>query len=379
MPSDRLSVRGPFVSVGELFIMSQARKKNSIGFPPGLLGDAPLRMPVIGEAEGWIAVEKPAGVGVREYPWDAGVPDMDTALNKQLQAEKPELVKRGATLFGSAYYLDPAISGVALFAKNRDCLTELKNLVGSAELRFRFFFVTKARAAGGAKAVVDLDHCNGCGICLDDCPFDAITLQARSDGARYEHEVAVNSSLCAACGICAGSCPASNPFRSSREILKTGIDMPQLPVDEIRRLTRETIEAMQSDLKIIVFGCEHGLNVERLNTSEIRGLRLLCSGMLPPTMVEYALKQGANGVMVTGCRHNDCYFRFGNRWTKMRFDGVRKPILRARAERERIRICGAAEPDLQDIGSELDAFRQTLLELDQAVEIAVTTDAEDTS
>ncbi len=134
--------------------MSQERKKNSIGFPPGLLGDAPLRMPVIGEADGWIAVEKPAGVGLREYPWDAGIPDMDTGLNKQLQAEKPELVKRGATLFGSAYYLDPAISGVALFAKNRDSLTELKNQVGSAELRYRFLFVTKARAAGGAKQVV---------------------------------------------------------------------------------------------------------------------------------------------------------------------------------------------------------------------------------
>jgi len=134
--------------------MSQARKQNSIGFPPGMLADTPFRMPVIGESDGWIAVEKPIGVGMREHPWDAGVPDMDTALNKQLQAEKPELVKRGATLFGSAYYLDPAISGVALFAKNRDSLTELKNLVGSAELRYRFFFVTKARAAGGAKEVV---------------------------------------------------------------------------------------------------------------------------------------------------------------------------------------------------------------------------------
>ena len=134
--------------------MSQARKQNSIGFPPGMLADTPFRMPVIGEADGWIAVEKPVGVGMREHPWDAGVPDMDAALNKQLQAEKPELVKRGATLFGSAYYLDPAISGVALFAKNRDSLTELKNLVGSAELRYRFFFVTKARAAGGAKEVV---------------------------------------------------------------------------------------------------------------------------------------------------------------------------------------------------------------------------------
>ena len=134
--------------------MSQARKQNSIGFPPGMLADTPFRMPVIGEADGWIAVEKPVGVGMREHPWDAGVPDMDAALNKQLQAEKPELVKRGATLFGSAYYLDPAISGVALFAKNRESLTELKNLVGSAELRYRFFFVTKARAAGGAKEVV---------------------------------------------------------------------------------------------------------------------------------------------------------------------------------------------------------------------------------
>ncbi|MFQ3223927.1 MAG: 23S rRNA-/tRNA-specific pseudouridylate synthase [Lentimonas sp.] len=134
--------------------MSQARKQNSIGFPPGMLGDAPLRMPVIGEAEGWIAVEKPTGVGVREYPWDAGVPDMDAALNKQLQAEKPELVKRGATLFGSAYYLDPAISGVALFAKNRESLNDLRNRVGSAELRYRFFFVTKARGAGGASEVV---------------------------------------------------------------------------------------------------------------------------------------------------------------------------------------------------------------------------------
>ena len=134
--------------------MSQARKQNSIGFPPGMLADAPFRMPVIGEADGWIAVEKPVGVGMREHPWDAGVPDMDAALNKQLQAEKPELVKRGATLFGSAYYLDAGISGVALFAKNRESLTELKNQVGSAELRYRFYLVTKAKAAGGAREVV---------------------------------------------------------------------------------------------------------------------------------------------------------------------------------------------------------------------------------
>ncbi len=218
----------------------------------------------------------------------------------------------------------------------------------------------------GPVAVVDLEHCNGCGICFEDCPFDAISMQARTDGAKYEYEVIVDSALCGACGICAGSCPSSNPFRSAKKELKTGIDMPQLPVDEMRSKTKEAIESMSGDGKIVVFGCEHGLNVNRLEDEETKGIKLMCSGMLPPTLVEYALKHGADGVMVTGCRHNDCYFRFGNRWTKLRFEGERKPALRARADRSRIRIHGGAETDKNEIEADLKAFRQELTRLKQA-------------
>ncbi len=212
----------------------------------------------------------------------------------------------------------------------------------------------------GPKAVVDLDHCNGCGLCFDDCPFDAITLQPRTDGARFEHEVAVNPSLCGACGICAGSCPASNPFRMAREELRTGIDMPQFSADEMRRRTREAIGEMHGEVRILVYGCEHGLDVTRLQRDDTRGIRLICSGMLPPTLVEYALKQGADGVMVVGCRQNDCYFRFGNRWLLARFAGTRKPALRGRAERNRIRVHGGAEPDRNDVARDLDDFRRRL-------------------
>jgi coenzyme F420-reducing hydrogenase delta subunit/ferredoxin len=229
----------------------------------------------------------------------------------------------------------------------------------------------------GPKAVVDLEHCNGCGICFEDCPFDAITLRARTDGARYDHEVVVDPALCAACGICAGSCPASNPFRTPRGELKTGIDMPQLSVDELRRITREVIEQMSTDVKIVVFGCEHGIDVLGLESDDTRGVKLICSGMLPPTLVEYALKHGADGVMVTGCRQNDCYYRFGNRWTKLRFDGERKPSLRARAERERIIMHGAAEPDAPAIKKDLIAFRERLRKLRELARVeagGVTTD-----
>src|SRR5210317_1879928 len=101
---------------------------------------------------------------------------------------------------------------------------------------------------------------------------------------------------------------------------------------------RDTVAAMQGETRVLVIGCEHGLDAQRLQREDTKAMTIICSGMLPPTLVEYALKQGANGVFVVGCRHNDCYFRFGNRWLRERFAGERKPILRARAERERIRV-----------------------------------------
>jgi coenzyme F420-reducing hydrogenase delta subunit/ferredoxin len=218
----------------------------------------------------------------------------------------------------------------------------------------------------GTKAVVDLDNCNGCGLCFDDCPFDAISIQARTDGAKFEHEVVVNPALCGACGICTGSCPASNPFRSSRTVLKSGIDMPQLTADQLRSMTKKRIAEMSGKTNILIFGCDHGLDVNRLEREDTRGIQLICSGMLPPTLVEYALKQGVDGVMVTGCRHNDCYFRFGNQWTRMRFDGDRKPSLRGRADRNRIRVHGGAETDKNAIEKDLEAFRTELAKLNAA-------------
>jgi coenzyme F420-reducing hydrogenase delta subunit len=141
--------------------------------------------------------------------------------------------------------------------------------------------------------------------------------------------------------------------------------MLQLTVDELRNMTNETIAAMDGDVKILIYGCEHGLNVNRLERNDTKGIRLICSGMMPPTLVEYALKKGADGVMVTGCRHNDCFFRFGNRWIKMRFDGERNPRLRGRADRKRIRLHGGSETDKNKIERDLVKFRAELLRLNQ--------------
>ncbi len=215
----------------------------------------------------------------------------------------------------------------------------------------------------GAAAVVDLSHCDGCRQCFEDCPFDAISVQARTDGAPHEHEVVVEPALCAACGICVGSCHVSNPFRKSEKELKTGIDMPQLPLHEMRARTDAALAELRGDVRILVFGCEHGIDVTLLNREDTQGITLFCSGMLPPSFVEYALRKGADGVVLAGCRHADCYFRFGNHWMEQRLEGKRNPVLRKRVDRRRITIRGGAETDKDVVEKALNRFRQNLSQL----------------
>jgi hypothetical protein len=50
--------------------------------------------------------------------------------------------------------------------------------------------------------------------------------------------------------------------------------------------------------------------------------------------------------------------------------GERKPILRGRADRKRIRIHGGAEPDRSAIERDLDEFRRSLRELNLAAAAA---------
>ena len=215
----------------------------------------------------------------------------------------------------------------------------------------------------GQAAEVHLDECNGCEQCAIDCPFDAINVQKRTDGARWENEVVVLPYLCAACGICAGSCHSSNPFRHSKQELVTGIDMPQYPVNEIREQINKGLAELKGENKLVVFGCENAFDVSEIKASNIVSINYFCIGMIPPTMIEYALKHGAEGVFVTGCRTGDCYYRHGNRWFDKRIEGERQPVLRKRADRSRIKVFRAAETEGKALRHEITKFQESLGQL----------------
>ena len=223
-----------------------------------------------------------------------------------------------------------------------------------------------ARTPRPAAAVVDLANCNGCARCFADCPYAAVTMQPRSDGRPLPRQAVVDPDLCAGCGICAGACPSSTPFRSVAA-LATGIDMPQSPVDTLRGELEAALARLgqlpPGPPKVVVFGChaEHGgADLTRVTDERAATVSMLCAAQLPPSFVEYALRAGADGVLVTGCRDGDCLYRLGNRWTEERLAALREPHLRAAVPRDRVRIAWVGRGGEDDLAAALTAFRGDL-------------------
>jgi len=208
-------------------------------------------------------------------------------------------------------------------------------------------------------ARVDPPNCNGCRRCFADCPYAAVTMVAHPLRRVGKELAVVDADLCAGCGICAGACPSSTPFRSGAALV-TGIDMPQLPVNDLRERLRRGLAASPAERKIVAFGCERGARVEALAAADVVSLGLPCTGMLPPSFAEYALRDGAAGVLVSGCREGGCEFRFGQRWTADRLAGRREPHLRASVPAERLALAWVDAGDGAALQQALDALRCSL-------------------
>ncbi len=213
-------------------------------------------------------------------------------------------------------------------------------------------------------AVVDLENCNGCGRCIDDCPYGALTLAPRSDGQPFIHEAVVDPALCVACGICAGACPTSTPFRRVGA-LRPGIDLPDLPLRAVREAIHAGATPAGAVPRILVVGCEKGVGESGIAAAGGQPLVLPCVGMLPPAFIDYVLSRGyADGVMLTGCREGDCFNRFGIAWTEQRIAGERDPYLRARVPRERLATCWPGRTGTARLAEEIAAFSARLAALE---------------
>lgn len=214
------------------------------------------------------------------------------------------------------------------------------------------------RGAARAAARVDPANCNGCERCAADCPFGAVVMVPRVDARNPARQASVIEASCAACGICVGACPSSTPFRSMRDIV-SGIELPELPVAELREQLRGRLSALAGSPRILLLACREAADFQSLADTATAVVPTACAGMVPPSFAEYAFRLGANGVVIAGCRESDCEYRLGDRWLEARIAGLREPRLRASVPRARIAIAWSGR-DFAKVREALSSMRGTL-------------------
>ena len=216
-------------------------------------------------------------------------------------------------------------------------------------------FMRRPREGTWTPSFVDERLCTGCNQCPQDCPWEAIAMQPRTDG-RTTLVAHVNPALCVSCGICAGSCPPMGVGPAAR----TGRDQ----VADIRALARQF--APTANPPIVAMLCANAPPGHR-DALEQAGatLHLLtCTGNLHTSAVELALRGGAAGVIVFSCPPRDCRGREGPQWLEQRFYHDREAELQERVDRRRVRLATAAAGDLAGTLASWESFRRDVLTLD---------------
>jgi len=199
-------------------------------------------------------------------------------------------------------------------------------------------------------AYVDVDKCIGCKLCVETCPSRAITVKGTA---------LVDEARCKGCGTCAPACPVD------------AIQMRLFSDEQIMAQVRAAT-AIKGEYPLIISflcnWCSYGA-ADLAGTSRIqyptnsRTIRVMCAGRVDMSFVLEALKRGADGVIIAGCRLGECHYVKGNYQALQRVQ-VLKGLLEGiglNPARVKIAWCAASEGDI--LAAKIKEFVNELKEL----------------
>jgi len=199
-------------------------------------------------------------------------------------------------------------------------------------------------------AYVDPEKCIKCKLCVDLCPKKAIAVKSPA----YVDEAA-----CKGCGSCAAACPVD------------AINMRFFSDEQIMAQVQAATEVKREFPLIVAFlcnWCSYGA-ADLAGTARIqyptnaRNIRVMCSARVDPSFILEALRRGADGVLIAGCRIGECHYRDGNYQALQRVNVLKGVLEKIGLDPGRVKIvwCAASEgeiyaKDLRNFIGELKAM-----------------------
>lgn len=181
-------------------------------------------------------------------------------------------------------------------------------------------------------SVVDPALCIACQKCEEVCNFGAI-------GVNFDNEILVSKSnplLCKGCGDCSAACPAG------------AITMSHFADNQIYPMIEEAVkgEFIDERPRIVAFLCNwcsyagaDTCGVSRFQyPTNIRPIRVMCTGRIPKSFILQAFLEGADGVLIGGCHIGDCHYLEGNYDMLRRYNEVHELLAKVGINPDRFRL-----------------------------------------
>jgi F420-non-reducing hydrogenase iron-sulfur subunit len=123
--------------------------------------------------------------------------------------------------------------------------------------------------------------------------------------------------------------------------------------------------------KILTFACNWcsyagadlaGISRKQYPTN-IRIIRVMCSGRVEPLFVLSALENGADGVLITGCHIGDCHYKVGNESAQKMVEKTKEILSTLGMGSERLRLEWISASEGQRFAEIVSDFTSTLKDL----------------
>ncbi|MFC2133576.1 hydrogenase iron-sulfur subunit [Bacteroidota bacterium] len=97
--------------------------------------------------------------------------------------------------------------------------------------------------------------------------------------------------------------------------------------------------------------------------SNLRIIRVMCSGRVEPTFVLKAFREGADGVLICGCHPGDCHYHEGNYKCLRRYHLLQKYIQQMGIEKDRLRLAWISASEGKQFAELADDMTEKIKEL----------------
>ncbi len=186
--------------------------------------------------------------------------------------------------------------------------------------------------AGGA--MVDPDLCVACLTCVRVCPYDIPEIPFGGRTAEIGPD-------CQSCGVCVVECPAN------------AISL----LDKYEDMGEKTLESIMSQIplelqpKVVAFACQYDPHssaaVKELQKNAVKTVEISCISKIEPQTLLKAFELGADAVVVVGCQDGDCHFDAGHAWAKRRFDYAAKLLESMGVQKQRLQWLSPTPEDIE--------------------------------